>query len=430
MKKRLAFLGIAVVLVLLVVALSGCGGTTTTAGGGTEATSTTSGGTTTGPTGGDIPIGFMTSYTGELGAYGVPWFNAGKMAADDINAAGGVLGKKIVLYTEDDRTSVEEGTKAARKLIGTNKVVAIAGPTSDVCVAVYPICKDNKVMLSSEAAGTTRLDTGHGDWFFRTCPSDSFDGKVAALVLFENGYKEIAVMYENDEGRKSIAGAVMKEFQALGGKIVAEVPFTPRQTTYSAELQKLAQAKPQLVWLGSGQDSGSVVLKNAKQVGYQWKWMVSSDLAVPEMFDLVGADVLEGVLSETPSADVETPAFKAWAERFQKLFNAEPTGAFQSNSYDQIIIHALAMQKGGEATGEAISKNYRDICNAPGKKVYSYAEGLAALQAGEEIDYEGVSGPCDMDENGNTVASYTSLIGKSGKWEVLKFYPAETFLKQ
>jgi len=437
MKKRLRLLGFVLLVIGMVALVAACGGTTTTGGGSTESTAPAGSGTsgtaqTTAPaTGGDqVAIGFMTSYTGEMGAYGVPWFNAGKMAVDDINAAGGVLDKKVVLFTEDDRSSVEEGIKAARKLIGTNGVVAIAGPISDVCVGVYPICKDNKVMLSSEAAGTTRMDTGYGDWFFRTCPSDSFDGKVAAQVMIENGYKEIAVMYENDEGRKSIAGAVVKEFEALGGKVLTQIPFSPRQTTYSAELQKVAQVKPQIVWLGSGQDSAPVLLKNASQAGYQWKWMVSSDIAVPELFNLVGASILEGVLSETPSADVETEAFKAWAERFQTLFNAEPTGAFQSNSYDQVIIHALAMQKGGAATGEAISKNYRDVCNAPGTKVYSYSEALAALKAGQDIDYDGVSGPCDMDENGNTVASYTSLMAKNGKWEVTKFYPAETFLEQ
>lgn len=425
--RSLTLLAVIVLLVFALGVLAGCGeeATTTTAAGGTP---TTGGEGTAGE--GEVPIGFLTSYTGELGAYGVPWFNAGKMAADDVNAAGGVLGKKIVLFTEDDRTSVEEGIKGARKLIGVNKVVAIAGPTSDVCVGIYSIAKDNKVMISSESAGTTRMDTGYGEWFFRTCPSDSFDGKVAATVMWEQGYKEIAVMYENDEGRKSIATATMREFEALGGKIVAEVAFTPRQTTYSAELQKVSQSKPEIVWLGSGQDSGSVLLKNAKQSGYTWKWMVSSDLAVPEIFALVGNDVMEGVISETPSADVETEAFKAWADRFQALFNAPPSGGFQSNSYDQVIIHALAMQKAGEATGEAISKNYREVCNPPGTKVYSYEEGLAALEKGEDIDYEGVSGPCDMDENGNTVGSYTMMTATAGEWKVTKFYGAELFLEE
>ena len=86
--------------------------------------------TTPAAEGGEIPIGFLTSYTGELGAYGDMWFSAAMMAVDEINAAGGVLGKQIKLYTEDDQTNVEEGVRAARKLINVNNVVAIAGPTS------------------------------------------------------------------------------------------------------------------------------------------------------------------------------------------------------------------------------------------------------------------------------------------------------------
>ncbi|MCL5942503.1 MAG: ABC transporter substrate-binding protein [Actinobacteria bacterium] len=433
MKRRREFnLFLILMLVLALAILAGCGGggaTTTTAAPGTETTAAGNESTasTGAPSGGDIPIGILTSYTGEMGAFGVPWFNAAKMAADEVNAAGGVLGKQIKLYTEDDRSSVEEGIKGARKLIGANGVVAIHGPISDILLAIWPIAKENKVMATSPAAGTTKLDETGGDYEFRTVPSDSFDGKVAALVLWENGYKEIGMIYENDEGRQSISAAVRKEFEALGGKIVVDVPFTPRQPTYSAELKKVASANPQAVWLGSGQESGAVLLKDAKQRGYNWKWMVSSDLAVPEMFDLVGKDTLEGVLTEMPSAETSTPEFQAWAKRFQELFNAEPTGGFQSNSYDAIIVMALAMEKGGAATGEAINQNYRDVSNPPGEKVFTFKDGVAALKAGKDIDYEGVSGPLDFDAHGNVTGSYVSMIGKDGKWTQLKFYPASTW---
>jgi len=329
-RKINVFMVLAVVLALVALAAMGCGGTATTTAGATTTTAaggstTTAGGTatTSAPGGADIPIGFLTSYTGELGAYGTPWYNAGKMAVDDINAAGGVLGRKIALSTEDDASAVEKGIQAARKLISVNKVIAIAGPISDVLVGIYPICKDNKVFVTSEAAGSTKLDTGYGDWFFRTVPSDSFDGKVAAKTLEDNGYKNIAAIYENDQSRLSIAGAMKAGLAAAGDKLLDEVAFTPKQPTYSAELKKLSNSKPEVVWLGSGQESGSVLLKNAKQSGYTWKWMVSSDLCVPEMFGLVGNDVMEGILSETPSADTSLPYVQEWATRFQKLFNAE-----------------------------------------------------------------------------------------------------------
>lgn len=425
---------LAAAIALVAFALVGCGGstTTTTAGDGTV---TTAGGTATTAGGGgetgDIPIGFLTPFTGELGAYGKPWQQAAQMAVDDINAAGGVLGRKLALFAQDDQSSVDSGIKGARTLIGVNNVVAIAGVISDTAVGVYPICKDNKVMLTSMAAGTTRMDTGYGEWFYRTVPSDSFDGRVAAQVLIDKGYKKIAMMYENDESRQSIAGAMATAFEAAGGTITDKVAFTPKQPSYSAELIKVAGTKPDAVWLGSGQESGATLIKNAQQAGYKWQWMVSSDLAVPEMFGLVGNDVMEGVLSETPSADTTIQYVQDWNARYQELYKEDPSGAFQSNSYDQIIILALAMQKAGTASGEAISQNYHKVtdANSAATVVHSYADGLAALQAGNEVKYEGVSGPCVFNADGNTVGSYTELVGKAGKWEPDKFYPASFFVE-
>lgn len=433
--RRVWATGFVLVLALgLVVVLAGCGGgsTTTTAASGTETTAAGGGTETTagGGGGGDIPVGMLTSYTGEMAAFGTPWFNATKMAADDINAAGGVLGRNIKLYTEDDRSSVEEGIKGARKLIGANGVIAINGPISDVLLAIWPITKENKAMVTSGAAGTTKLDKTGGDYQFRTVPSDSFDGRIAALVLWESGYKKIGMLYENDEGRKSISSAVRDEFVKLGGEIVVDEAFSPRQPTYAAELKKISSAKPDAVWLGAGQESGATLLKEAKQRGYEWKWMVSSDLAVPEMFGLVGPDVLEGILTEMPSADTESEGFKAWADRFQKLFNAEPTGGFQSNYYDVMIVEALAMTKAGAATGEGINQAYKDVSTPPGKEVFNYADGVAAIKAGEDINYQGVSGPLDFDQWGNVSGSYSSMAAKNGKWEVTKFYPASMWTEQ
>jgi ABC-type branched-subunit amino acid transport system substrate-binding protein len=439
-KTRLLVLLIAAVA-MLALALVGCGGddetTTTAAAGDTE---TTAGAddtgvdteTTAGSAEGDIPIGFLTPFTGELGAYGEPWQNAAQMAIDDINEAGGVLGRNLSLSAQDDASAVEQGIKGARTLIGVNNVVAIAGVISDTAVGVYPICEDNKVMLTSMAAGTTRMDTGYGEWFFRTVPSDSFDGRVAAQVLLDKGFDTIGLIYENDESRQSIANAMKTAFEAAGGTIATELAFTPGQASYSSELIKVSGASPTAVWMGAGQESGATLMKNASQAGYDWQWMVSSDLAVPEMFELVGVDAMEGVLSETPSADTSIAYVQDWNARYEERFNADPTGAFQPNSYDQIIIIALAMQKAGAATGEAISQNYHAVTdeNPNAVVVNSYADGLAALEAGDDIKYEGVSGPCVFDENGNTVGSYTSLVGKAGAWEPEEFYPASFFLEE
>lgn len=422
-RRKISAVLLMLFLVAAVTIVIGCGGgeTTTTAAGGTETTAAAT-------SGDEIPIGFLTSYTGELGAYGQKWYDAASMAVEEINAAGGVNGRPIKLYTEDDQTNVEEGVKAARKLINVNKVVAIAGPTSDVLFAIWPIAKDNKVVICSEAAGTTKFDNQGGDYVFRTVASDSFDGKVAARVLYEEkGFRKIAMLYENDEGRKSIADVTRQAFLDLGGEIVADVAFAPKQSTYSAELKKVADASPEAVWLGSGQESAVILFKDASQRDYGWTWMVSSDVAVPEMFDLVGADVLEGTLTETPSADTTEQRVQDWNAAFLAKFGVEGTGAFQSNSYDQLIVLALAMVAANDATGEGINANYKAIASPPGEVVYTFADGAKLLAEGKDINYEGISGPLDFDQYGNVAGSYVSMVAKDGAWTEVKFYPASDF---
>ena len=435
---RLAPLAVLAVLIVLAgMLLTACGSsttTTTTAGSGSDpATTATPGsgtGTTTAPAAGgpDIPIGVLVPYTGELGAYGKAWFRGAEMAVNDINNAGGILGgRKIKLYTEDDGSTIEGGTKGARKLIDANGVIAIHGYLSDYVMAAWPIAQAAKVFSSIPGAGTTQLDGVGGSYEFRTCPSDAFSGTVAAQVLWDKGYKEIALLHQNDEGRNSIAKVITAAYQKLGGKIVVDVPFTPGQSTYSAELKKVADAKPAAVWLGAGQESGTTLFKDAAQRGYKWQWMVSEDLAVPELFGLVGAQTLEGTLTEVPSADQSTEAFKAWAARYSAVYDDDPGGNYQSNSYDGVIIMALSMQAAGQASGTGINDKYSVIGNPPGTKVYSFQEGMAALAKGEDINYEGISGPCDFAPDGNVTGSYVSEVGKGGKWVVDKFYPASSF---
>ncbi len=425
---RIVLLVVAAVLVVIAgVLLTACGGdetTTTSAGGSGDDTSTTAAVASTE----DIPVGVLVPYTGELGAYGKAWFRGAEMAANDINAAGGVLdGRKIKLYTEDDGSTIEGGTKGARKLIDANGVIAIHGYLSDYVMAAWPIAEAAKVFSSVPGAGTTQLDGVGGSYQFRTCPSDAFSGTVAAQILWDKGFKEIALLHQNDEGRNSIAKAITAAYKKLGGTILVDVPFTPGQTTYSAELKKVADANPPAVWLGAGQESGTTLFKDATQRGYKWQWMVSEDLAVPELFDLVGAEALEGTLTEVPSADQDSAAFKEWAARYSAVYDDDPGGAYQSNSYDGVIILALSMQAAKAASGTAINEQYSAVGNPPGTMVYSFEEGMAALAKGEDINYEGISGPCDFASDGNVTGSYVSEIAKGGKWVVDKFYPASSF---
>jgi branched-chain amino acid transport system substrate-binding protein len=428
-------LGSIVVILLVTLSLAvllGCGGgtTTTTAGGGatttaapgTTATTAAGSSTTSAPSGGDIPIGFLSSFSGEMAIAGPVWVGAANMAVTDINAAGGVNGGQLKLVQEDDKSLPEEAVKGAQKLISVNHVISINGSLSDSLLAVYPISKEAGVMATSPGAGSTRLDQYKGDWVYRTCPPDSEWGAAMAQVILDGGYKNVAMMYENTESNQSQAKSSKTVLEAAGVTIAAEVAFEPGQSTYSAELKKIADTNPECVYLSVGATSATTLLKEASQKGYKWQWVATNEIMDQSVMASTGQDALEGILSVTMSAGTDSPSYASWAARYKQVTGQDVQGLYEANSYDAIIIQALAMTKAGAATGAAINANYSDVSSPPGDTVLTYADGVAALKAGKDINYEGVSGPCDFDAIGATPGSYVEMKAENGQWVEVKTF--------
>jgi branched-chain amino acid transport system substrate-binding protein len=374
----------------------------------------------------EINLGILVPYTGELGAYGNYWFAGAKVAVDEINASGGVLGKKIKIFTEDTETSVEQGIRAAQKLVNVNRVIAIHGTESSVSVAIYPFCAESQVMLSNPAGGTTRLDKMGTSYFQRTCPSDAFEGVAVARMLQDYGLKHVLIMYENDESRVSSAEALKSNFEALGGKVTM-VSYAPRQTSYLAELKKGFAEKPDAFFLAGGQESGATVIKEWYQRKYGAQLIVTGDMTVPEFFAAGGLQATNGSWGEMPMADTSLPEYQQFAKVYLKNTGKETSGSYESNSYDGMNILCLAIAIAGEATGKGISDHFKETSTPGGVKVTNFAEGVAALAKGQKIDYSGASGPCDFNQYGNTVGSYVLMEGKNGKWVQKKFYPTDIF---
>lgn len=372
-----------------------------------------------------IPIGILVPYSGEMAAFGEYVYNAALLATEEINKCGGPLGREIKIYTEDSESSVEKGIRGARKLISVNNVIAINGPVSTVVTGILNYARSNNVVVTSPYSGSTKLDKLGGKFQFRTCPSDSYDGKASAQMLLDEGFKKISIMHANDEGRTSIAESMKKEFERLGGEVVSMVPFGGQQSTYLGPLKKTFKNDPQALFLAAGQSSGPTIIKNWNQRGYGKHLMVTADLAIPEFFDQVNPDIAEGIAAELPITKKDTQEFKRFSKKWKERYNSDAGGAYQANAYDGQIILALAIEAAGEATGQGIASHYREIATPPGKKVYSFAQGIKELRDGNEIDYEGASGPCNFDQYGNVAGSYAYLEAQDGKWERIKFYTAE-----
>jgi branched-chain amino acid transport system substrate-binding protein len=401
--------GLRQVILLTVIALvlaacgDGDGGADTTEAGGTS-TSAGSGTTTGGSGEGPIKVGFMIGVTGDYAPYYPPSEAGALIAIDEINAAGGVLGREFELVIGDNLSTAEGAVQAFNKLVDVDGVVAIGGVESDGAVANLQSIKDRKIPTICPACGTDKLDEAGGDYIWRITGSDSDGGLIAAQFARDAGYTRVAMLVQNTEGAAGPALVFKDVFTAtIGGEVAVDVRFEPGQASYQAQVDEVFASDPEVVYLAAGFESGGIILQEAARRGIETNWLFSPDLIVPEIAGLQGVNLADGVAKAAIAAyDTSSPAYESYAERYEERTGDAPSsGLYDANQYDQYIILALAMVAAGSTDGEAVAAEVAEILNPPGTVVYTFADGLAAIEAGEDIDYHGASSGLDVNEFGN-----------------------------
>jgi branched-chain amino acid transport system substrate-binding protein len=374
----------------------------------------------------EIKMGLLFSLTGDLGDIAQAQLPAEEIAVEEINAAGGPLGCKVVVLTEDDESSAQGAVAGANKLVFTNGVITIIGLNSSGITALLDFARTNKLPVLTHYGGTVKLDTEGGDYVFRTVLSDSFAGIGSAKFLTDMGFKTAANFYENSESPQSNAVTMKREFEKMGGKVVVDVAFNPGQSSYQAELKKVFDAKPEIVLLAAGQDSGATILKEWYRGNYGGQWLLGSDLAASEFVAQVGPEIMTGMYGQTSGDDVSSPSYKRFQELWKQKTGEDTIAPWASNLYDSFILEALAIEIGGAATGEVINANMKKVTTGE-VQCLSFQECLTALREGKTIQYMGVSGPLQFNKYNNVVAPYTMLITEGDHWKVFKFYSADNF---
>ena len=381
----------------------------------------------------EVKFGFMLGFTGDYAPWSPALDNAAKLAVEEINAAGGILGKTLVMVTEDNRSKVESGVSAARKLINVDKVPVIIGPESDIIVALQDMAKDNQVPVITSSAGTEAIDKtgGTGNFIWRVNASDSFLGVAAGKVMAENlGVKEVAILVENLEGTQSAAASFKRNYERFGGKVIKEITLTPGQSSYLGELRDLAASDPKMVFMAAAQVTGATVMKQAFQRGYDWNWWVSQELQQEDFVNAAGVDAVKGVQSWTPGQRDDDPGWIRFTEIYDGMWNEAPqAGFYQAETFDAFIATALAMVAGGEATGAAVDANLAKVAGPPGEVVRTYAEGVKLLGEGKEINYEGVSGSINFNDTGNVGVPAVRVmeVNDEGSWVTIDVIDAGDF---
>ncbi len=360
----------------------------------------------------EIKIGALVPLSGAIAPYGPPIIDGAKLAVEQINAAGGVLGKKIELVVRDTASSPDVGRDAARKLVELDRVPAIIGAfSSGVTLAVSSVTIPAEVVLISPvsvSAAISALDDN--DYVFRTIVSNDVQGKVLARLARLLNYDTVSIIYVNNAYGKDLADGFTKNYTRYGGKVEASIPYVQDKPSYRSEIEKAIASNPEALLLISYAVDGRKQIVEAIEAGYNGKFLFSSSMTGKEVAPGPGclsADKpgpVEGAFGTAPAGTgFHVDQFNA---DFTAKFGSVNVPPFYYQAYDAAILVALAIERAGKATGEAIRDNLRAVANPPGEKIYygEWAKAVALLKAGKEINYEGVSGPVDFNATGGVTA--------------------------
>jgi len=368
---------------------------------------------------GPIKLAGLVSLTGSGSPFGPNSRLAHQAVVDEVNAAGGLLGRKIEYLAEDDQTNAEAGIRAARKLIDVDKVAAIMSVwASAVGTAVLPLCWENKVMMLAISAADSIAALPHQGYFVRTQPHTELQGKEFGRFALALGAKNLYLMMPQTPFTETVFKSIRETVEPKGVK-VASVIFDGKKTSFRSEVDEMMRANPDLLMMGGYQAENIVMAKDLFRANFKGKIMGFAFGITPAFIEAAGKEAAEGMYGVVePSPAGGSAAYG----RLKALVKRDTLDTYICQAYDHANLAILAMAKGKEGSGSAIKDNIRKIANNDSAmKVDNAIDGLKAIAEGKEIKYAGASGPCKFSDIGNIIeVAFRTTQVKDGKLVEMK----------
>jgi branched-chain amino acid transport system substrate-binding protein len=344
-----------------------------------------------------LVIGHFASMTGNTAHFGQDTDKAVNLAVEEINAAGGLLGKPVKVTTLDDRGDSAEAASAVSRLIDVERVNALIGEvSSSLSLAGGRIAQRRGIPMVSPSSTNPKV-TQIGDYIFRVCFIDPFQGKVMATFARNTLKLDSVALLKDVKNDYSIglAETFKTSFLALGGKIALEQSYSAGDTDFSAQVTAVKATKAQAIYVPGYYSEVGAIARTAQRLGVKLPLLGGDGWDAPELFT-IGGDALEGsYFSNHFAPDGAGPKAKQFMTAFQKKYGVEPTGLGMLG-YDAAVVLFDAVKRAGKVDGPAV----RDA--------------LAQTK-----NFEGITGKItiDKDRNAEKSAVVIKITGGKGKYE-------------
>ena len=346
---------------------------------------------------GTIVVGEVGSMTGTEATFGVSSDRAIQLASSELNAAGGIRGKQIQIIALDDEGKPEEAATAATRLIASEHVIALLGEVASTrSLFMAPKAQANKVPMVSPSSTNPKV-TQVGDYIFRACFIDPFQGYVMAKFVHDNLKLSKAAILKDVRNDYSVGLAqnFTESFVRMGGKVVANESYSNGDVDFKAQLTNIRNAHPEVLYVPGYYTDVGLIARQAREAGITAPMAGGDGWDSEKLYEIGGAALEGSYFSNHYSVDDPSPRITEFGARFKKAYGGQLPDSLAAQAYDAAGMLFDAMKRATELTGPAI----RDA--------------LAQTKG-----YKGVTGDITMDQNRNASKPAVVLkVGKGGKYE-------------
>ncbi|MCC7518145.1 MAG: ABC transporter substrate-binding protein [Verrucomicrobiae bacterium] len=349
--------------------------------------------------GDEIPIGLYGSLTGATATFGQSTEAGVTLATDEVNAAGGLLGKKVRLIVEDNQGKPNEAVNAVLKLIQRDRVVAVLGDVaSSLSIAAAPVCQQNRVPMISPSSTNPKV-TEMGNFIFRACFIDPFQGEVMAKFALDTLKAKTAAVFTDRKNDYSVGLAKFfkEKFVARGGQLVADEGYQAGDREFKPQLTNIRAANPEVVFVPGYYTECALIARQARELGIQVP-LLGGDGWDSEVTLQSGGEAVEGVyFSNHYHQDDPRPEVQSFVKKFRELHQGHSPDAMAVTGYDAANILYDAIRRAGSSDPVAIR------------------EALA-----KTMDFKGVSGNITLGPDRNARKSAVVLKIEDGRFKFVQ----------
>jgi len=302
----------------------------------------------------EIVIGEFASLTGATASFGQSTHKGVRMAVDEVNANGGVLGKKLRLVTEDDQSKAGEAATVVRRMISRERPVAIIGEVaSSRSLEAAPICQQNKIPMISPASTNPKV-TETGDYIFRVCFIDPFQGSVLAKFMLQRGWKNAAILTDvKQDYAVGLTDFFKDYFTKNGGTIVSEQSYSSGDKDFKAQLTSVRGTNPEAILVAGYYNEAGLIASQAKELEIKAPLLGGDGWDSPSLVEVAG-DAMEGnFFSNHFSAEDKSPAVQNFLAKFKAKYLESPD-AMAALGYDATMLLVDALKRAGTTDSSAL----------------------------------------------------------------------------